>query len=154
MKNPSSVLIATLALSLVCGLAGAEPVTEKPDVAAFSSPTIAPLSRLAFAVAGIGALGWGLTHWSKRRRAKVGGEQARIQVLATRSVGPRHQVALLAVGDHRLLVGMGGDSITALADLTAEESFSEELAKNMPRPQEEGKSALLDVIGHFEGLDG
>ncbi len=146
--------LATCALLLLCGLAHAEPAEQETDVAAFASPTIAPLTRLAFAIAGIAALGWGLTLWSKRRRTAIAGEHAKIQVLATRSVGPRHQVALLAVGDHKLLVGMGGDSITPLADLTAEMSFSEELAKNMPPRREEGKKPLLDVIGHFEGLDG
>ena len=49
---------------------------------------------------------------------------------------------------------MGADSITTLSDLTAEASFSEELAKTLPPQREEGKQALLDVIGHFEGLDG
>ena len=154
MTTGARAALATCALLLLCGLAHAEPAEQETDVAAFASPTIAPLTRLAFAVAGVAALGWGLTFWSKRRRIATTGEQVRIQVLATRSIGPRHQVALLAVGDHKLLVGMGGDSITPLADLTAEMSFSEELAKNMPPQREEGKNALLDVIGHFEGLDG
>ncbi len=154
MMSLSRATIATVALFFLCGLAHAEPTAEETDVAAFASPTIAPLTRLAFAIAGVAALGWGLTFWSKRRRIATAGEHAQIQVLATRSVGPRHQVALIAVGDHKLLVGMGGDSITPLADLTAEMSFSEELAKDMPPRREEGKNALLDVIGHFEGLDG
>ncbi len=154
MMSLTRATIATVALFFLCGLAQAEPIAEKIDVAAFASPTIAPLTRLVFAIAGIGALGWGITFWSKRRRIAIAGEHAQIQVLATRSVGPRHQVALIAVGNHKLLVGMGGDSITPLADLTAEMSFSEELAKDMPPRNEEGKSALLDVIGHFEGLDG
>jgi flagellar biogenesis protein FliO len=154
MNRSTFLVITMLLLFSAYSAAGAEPGPEQSDVAAFASPTIAPLTRLALAIGGIGALGWGLTLWSRRRRAENGGENARIQVLASRSVGPRHQVALLAVGDHRLLVGMGADSITTLSDLTAEASFSEELAKTFPPQREEGKQALLDVIGHFEGLDG
>jgi len=154
MRGLGGALLVTLALSFASDLASAESATEKVDVAAFTSPTTAPLTRLALGVGAIGAVGWGLTVWSRRRHGASGGEQTRIQVLATRSVGPRHQVALIAVGEHRLLVGMGGDSITSLADLTTEISFSEEMARNMRPQPEEGKSGLLDVIGHFEGLDG
>jgi flagellar biogenesis protein FliO len=154
MKRFGFLLITLLSLCSLPGPAGAEPAEEKVEGAGFVSPTVAPLTRLGMAIAGVGAAGWGLTLWSRRRRRANGGENAQIRVLATHGLGPRHQVALLEVGDQRLLVGMGGDSITRLADLTGEPSFGEELAKSVPPQTEDGKRALLDGIGHFEGLDG
>ncbi len=154
MRHSAYLVIVVFAFSCWSGLAWAEPAAETTDVAAFSSPTVAPLSRLAVAIGAVGAIGWGLALWSRRRRAGVHGGNTRIQVLATHNVGPRHQVALLEVGERRLLVGMGGDSIATLADLTADTTFSDELAKNIPLERNDGKRTLVDVIGHFEGLDG
>ena len=154
MRHSVCLGIVVLAFSCGSGLAWAEPIAETTDVAAFSSPTVAPLTRLAVAIGAICAIGWGLAVWSRRRRSSVHKGNTRIQVLASHNVGPRHQVALLEVGERRLLVGMGGDSIATLADLTADTTFSDELAKNIPLEGNEGKRTLLDGIGHFEGLDG
>jgi flagellar biogenesis protein FliO len=151
----------TILAAMACGFLAIVPVAsaqdgkgETADVASFPSPTVAPLVRLALAVAGISAAGWGLTVWARRRHVTRGGENARIQVLASRNLGPRHQIALLEVGDHRLLIGMGGDSIATLADLSGGIPFGDELEKRFPQPTEEGRRTFVDMIGHFEGLDG
>jgi flagellar biogenesis protein FliO len=124
---------------------------DTPDVAAFPSPTSAPLARLAAAVAGVGLLGWGVTVWTRRRsRSAPGGE--RIEVVARRSLGPRHHVAIVDAGGRRLLVGFAGDHISTLSDLTETQIFEEELGKNLasdpPAAQE-----TVGAIGRFEGLD-
>lgn len=146
---------ALLLLTLLPGgaEAGIEASSESVDVAAFPSPTVAPLTRLAIGIAGVCAVGLALSLWARRRRATLGGETARIQVLASRSVGPRHQLALISVGERRLLIGMGADSVTTLADLTVETTFAEELANSVPAQPDEGDPTLLGSIGRFEGLD-
>jgi flagellar biogenesis protein FliO len=126
--------------------------SEKSDVAAFPSPTSAPLGRLAAAVAAVGIAGWGLTVWMRRRSESVPGGE-RIEIVARRSLGPRHHVAIVDAGGRRLLVGFAGDRITTLSDLTETHVFEEEFARNVPaepKPSEE----LVAAIGRFEGLDG
>ena len=146
---------ALLLMAPISGAAetGTEASPQSVDVAAFPSPTVAPLTRLAIGISGVCAIGLALSLWARRRRATLGGETARIQVLASRSVGPRHQVALISVGERRLLIGMGADSVTTLADLTVETTFAEELAKSVPAQPDEGDPILLGSIGSFEGLD-
>ena len=73
-----------------------------------------------------------------------------IEVLASRNLGSRHQLALVEVGEHRLLVGMSPESITTLADLSLL-PFGAELDRGMPAEQE--REELVDVIGKFQGLD-
>jgi flagellar biogenesis protein FliO len=150
-----TVLITIASLFLAAGSIAVAEETDplESEAPSFSSPTVTPLVRLGLAVVSISAIGWGLTVWARRRHTKKGGDHARIQVLANRSLGPRHQVALLEVGDHRLLVGMGGDAIVTLADLTAGVEFSEEFERTLPRRTEAGRRSLVDVIGPFEGLD-
>jgi flagellar biogenesis protein FliO len=125
--------------------------SETPDVAAFTSPTSAPLARLAAAVAGVGLLGWGLTLWARRRTQSTPGSE-RIAVVARRSLGPRHHVAILDAAGRRLLVGFAGDRISTLADLTDEQIFQEELEQSV-LPEEAPSEDLVDAIGRFEGLD-
>lgn len=126
--------------------------SEETDVAAFPSPSSAPLGRLAAAVAGVGLAGWGLTMWMRRRSQSAPGDE-RIEIVARRSLGPRHHVAILDAGGRRLLVGFAGDQIMTLSDLTETHVFEEEFARNLPTepgpPQD-----LVAAIGRFEGLDG
>ncbi len=142
-------LIQLVAFTLALGL-GATGVlaAEERDVAAFPSPTAVPLAKLVGAVVVVSLLGWGLTAWSRRRnRLSPGGE--RIEVVARRSLGARHHVAIVDAGGRRLLIGFAGDRITPLADLTDERIFREELARELP-----GNGATDPVgIGRFEGLD-
>ena len=142
-------VLQLIAFALALGL-GATGVlaADGPDVASFPSPTALPLARLAGAVVVVSLLGWGLAAWSRRRnRLSPGGE--RIEVVARRSLGTRHHVAIVDAGGRRLLVGFAGDRITLLADLTEERIFREELARELP-----GNGATDPVgIGHFEGLD-
>ena len=60
--------------------------SEEADVAAFPSPTSAPLGRLAAAVAGVGIAGWGLTMWM-RRRSRSTPDDERIEVVALLPLG-------------------------------------------------------------------
>jgi flagellar biogenesis protein FliO len=146
-----SILLGCVALGAANAVA-----EDTPDVASFASPTTAPLARLAAAVTGVGLLGWGLTLWSRRRtRSMPDGE--RIAVVARRSLGPRHHVAILDAAGRRLLVGFAGDQITTLADLTDEQVFQEELGRSLatePEQTEPSSPELVESIGRFEGLDG
>ncbi len=139
--------VVTFTLALGLGAPGVL-AADEPDVASFPSPTVLPMARLAGAVAVVSLLGLGLTVWSRRRsRLSPGGE--RIEVVARRSLGTRHHVAIVDAGGRRLLVGFAGDRITLLADLTEERIFGEELARELP-----GNGAADPVgVGHFEGLD-
>ena len=126
--------------------------SDTPDVASFPSATVQPLARIAMAIGGVGAVGWALAAWSRRRTRSLPGEE-RIVVVARRSLGPRHQVAILDAGGRRLLIGFAGERITALADLTEERIFREELDRSFP-PAEPGAGEPSGSIGRFEGLDG
>ncbi len=129
-----------------------EEPTTTPDVAAFPTPTVLPLVRIALAIVGVTMVGWGLTYWSRKRSLATGGVGAKIDILATRGIGARHQVALLEVSGRRLLVGMGSEAITTLADLTDELDFGTQLHQQID--PEETKEELVKMIGRFEGLDG
>ena len=74
-------------------------------------------------------------------------------MLASRSLSPRHRIALIEVADRRLLVGMGTDAIATLADLSDAPGFAAELEKRLPSEERQDGEKLLDVIGRFEGLD-
>lgn len=125
---------------------------DAPAPAPFASPTFEPLLRLCIALGAILCVAWALGMLARRRRLARGIADARIDVIAMRSLGPRQRVALLEVGDRRLLVGIGSDSIRTLADLSDTLRFEHEL---------EGQSGSgepaqpeLGGIGRFEGLDG
>jgi flagellar biogenesis protein FliO len=146
-------LICAAALVLAAGAASAEPTT---DVAAFPTPAREPFARLALAVALVGAAGGGLAWWARRRMGPRGADRERIEVLARKSLGPRHHVALIEVAGRRLLVGMGGDAIATLAELDEAPEFASALA-NAAAPLGPGAAArdaeLVANVGRFEGLD-
>jgi len=143
----------TSALALLPALAGAaDDGTAAP--APFASPTLEPLLRLTLALACILAVAWAVGMLARRRRLARGLADTRIDVLAMRSLGPRHRVALLEVGERRLLVGIGADSIRTLADLSDSLRFEQELEGQSEERGSEPQSDLLGAIGRFEGLDG
>ncbi len=147
MTRLLALLIAALpALSRAAG--------EAPAPASFASPTFEPLLRLGIAVAAILCAAWGLGMLARRRRLARGIADARIAVLAMRSLGPRQRVALLEVGDRRLLVGIGSDSIRTLADLSDALRFEQELEGQSGSGEPAAQSDLVGAIGRFEGLDG
>ncbi len=152
MRRRRMEKFALTALSIAVVLPCVALATETPDVGSFPSQTAVPLARLAAAVGGVGLLGWGATIWSRRRIRSTPGEE-RIEVIARRSLGPRHHVAILDAGGRRLLIGFSGDRITQLADLSEERIFREELAQNISS-EEEAPADRVDSIGRFEGLDG
>ena len=114
---------------------------------------VAPLTKMGLALAAISAISGGLALWSRRRRRAFGGGDANIRILANRSLSNRHQVLLLDVGGHRLLVGTGGDAVTILADLTEDEVFSGKLDRHLPQAGSMPEPDFLEKIGKFEGLD-
>ena len=142
-------IFGTLALAVLLGAPAL--AAGETDVASFPSPTSAPLARLAAAVAAVSLLGWGLAAWSRRRTRLTPGTE-RIQVVARRSLGARHHVAIIDAGGKRILVGFSGDRITPLADLTDERAFQEELARELP-PDPAAALDPVGTIGRFEGLD-
>lgn len=144
--------LAVLLIGLLPALARA--AEEAPAPAPFASPTFEPLLRLGIAVAAILAAAWALGMLARRRRLARGIADARIEVLAMRSLGPRQRVALLEVGDRRLLVGIGSDSIRTLADLSETMRFEHELEGQSGAGEPEAQAEMVGAIGRFEGLDG
>ena len=132
---------------------GAEAAGRNPSIDSFPTPMVAPLTKVGLALAAISALCGGLALWSRRRRVALGGADASIRILANRSLSNRHQVVLLDVGGHRLLVGTGGDAVTILADLTEKEFFSDKIDRHLPRAESRPDPDFLEKIGKFEGLD-
>jgi flagellar biogenesis protein FliO len=146
--------LAALALIGSASASLAEPVT--PDVAAFPTPAREPFAKLALAVALVGAAGGGLAWWARRRMGPRGADSERIEVLARKSLGPRHHVALVEVAGRRLLIGMGGDAIATLAELGEEAEFAPALARAAAPlgPDAAARDAdLVAGVGRFEGLD-
>jgi flagellar biogenesis protein FliO len=95
----------------------------------------------------------GLAWWARRKKTTLAGGPMRIEILAAKGIGPRHQVVLLDVGGHRILVGTAGDHIAPLADLSESLSFDAALDREIPARKRSDSGELLDVIGRFEGLD-
>ncbi len=144
-----------MALLFGAGVAfAAEPVTA--DVAAFPTPAREPFAKLALAVALVGVAGGSIAWWARRRVGPRGPQSERIEVLARKSLGPRHQVALIEVAGKRLLVGMGGDAIATLADFGEEPAFETALAGAAAGLAPGGPAHDADLVasvGRFEGLD-
>lgn len=143
-----------LLAALIATLPALARAAEDAPAPAFASPTFEPLLRLGIALAAILCTAWGLGMLARRRRLARGIADARIDVLAMRSLGPRQRVALLEVGDRRLLVGIGSDSIRTLADLSDSLRFEQELEGQSGAGDPAAQSDLVGAIGRFEGLDG
>ena len=155
MKFALAAALVALAVAATAASAAseAEPGARNPSVDSFPTPMVAPLTKAGLALAVISAASGGLALWSRRRRQALGGADANIRILANRSLSNRHQVLLLDVGGHRLLVGTGGDSVTILADLTEKELFSGKLDRHLPSDEGKSEPDFLEKIGKFEGLD-
>lgn len=124
-----------------------------PEVASFPTPLAGTLARVLAALAAITGAGAGLAWWSRRRRGLAGRASHRIQIVASRAIGPRHQLVLVEVGERRLLLGTAPESVRALADLTEIEAFSAQLARELPESERAERRELVGGIGAFEGLD-
>ncbi len=157
MKRALALVLTHAALVIGATAASAAPgedaAARNPSVDSFPTPMVAPLTKMGLALAAISALSGGLALWSRRRRQTLGGADANIRILANRSLSNRHQILLLDVGGHRLLVGTGGDAVTFLADLTETELFSGKLDRHLPRAESTPEPDFLEKIGKFEGLD-
>ncbi|MFQ5698187.1 MAG: FliO/MopB family protein [Myxococcota bacterium] len=143
----------------------APPIPARLRTPELSAPDL-PLLKLGLAVAAVGALGWAASAWSRRRGNARHDQSSRIEILARRGLGPRQQLTLVAVAGRRLLVGVGGDQIRLIADLSDAESFEATLERALPRssspdavapaapPMAHSVPELMGSIGSFEGLDG
>ena len=61
-----------------------------------------------------------LAHWWLRRRGLVPSGGNPIKLVAMRSLGGKRSVAIVEVGDQRLLLGMTDESVTLLSPLAGE----------------------------------
>lgn len=132
-----------LALLMLCF---ALPATAEPDPAAtdtttapaaaaeraFPTPLAGSFARVLAALALITGSGAALAFWSRKRRGLVGSPTGRIQILATRAIGPRHQLVLVEVGERRLLLGTAPESVRTLADMSEVPPFAAQLARELP----------------------
>jgi flagellar biogenesis protein FliO len=115
-----------------------------------------PLLKLFGAVAMIAAAGAALAHFARRRAIGRAGSAASIEVLAVRSLGPRHRVAVIETGGRRLLIGLASEHICPLLDLTEGAEFARALGSELPAANaipEPPPMPLVSAIGRFEGLD-
>lgn len=142
-------LLAALLLALSTPAFADEPVRAVTPVAAsFPTPLAGTLARVLAALAVITGAGATLTWWTRKRRGIGSSTGSRIQVIASRAIGPRHQVVLIEVGERRLLLGTAPDSVRALADLSEVEPFAAQLLRELPESETAARRA-----GAFEGLD-
>ena len=112
--------------------------------ASFPTPLAGTLARVLAALAVITGTGATLAWWSRKRRGIVGISGNRIQVIASRAIGPRHQIVLIEVGERRLLLGTAPESVRTLADLSEVEPFAAQLLRQLPESE---------PAGAYEGLD-
>jgi flagellar biogenesis protein FliO len=152
-----ALAVPALAQERAPAAAAEEPGTARaralPEVASFPTPLAGTLARVLAALAAITGTGAGLAWWSRRRRGAAGGTSQRIQIVASRAIGPRHTLVLVEVGERRLLLGTAPESVRALADLTEIEPFAAQLARELPESERAERRELVGGIGSFEGLD-
>lgn len=72
------------------------------------------LGALALVLVLIGGLAWALRRWVPAARRVEGGV---LRVAGRASLTPKHSVALLQVGQRFVVVGVGGDAISALCEI-------------------------------------
>jgi len=120
-----------------------------PELASFPTPLAGTLARVLAALAVISGTGAGLAWWNRRRRGPASAASSRIQVVASRAIGPRHHVVLIEVGDRRLLLGTAPESVRALADLSEVPAFAAQLARELPELERAGAAGLVS----FEAAD-
>jgi len=126
-------LVGPLALVLALQSSpAAGPPSPAPAERSFASPTVEPLLRMLGGVGLVCAALSGVAYWVRRRRVSTNGTSTTIQVMAARSLGPRHRLAVVEVGGRTLLLGVGSEAINLLADLTDPIAFGETLDGRLP----------------------
>jgi flagellar biogenesis protein FliO len=113
----------------------------------FPTPLAGSFARVLAALALISGGGAALAWWSRKRRGLIGSTTGRIQILASRAIGPRHQLVLVEVGERRLLLGTAPESVRALADLSEVPPFAAQLARELP-----GMADDAPALGSFGDL--
>ncbi len=113
-----------------------------------TSQSLSPLSagslaQLTFSLIAIVALIFAISWLLKRFKVALPQGSGDMAVLDQVSVGPRERIALVRVGDHQVLVGIGAGGIVALTPLatpialsgtTRAPAFAERLREMMKRP--------------------
>jgi flagellar biogenesis protein FliO len=127
--------------------AGRDSARSTEPVGAFPTPLAGSFARVLAALALITGTGAGLAWWSRKRRGLIGTTAGRIQVLASRAIGPRHQLVLIEVGERRLLLGTAPESVRALADLSEVPPFAAQLGRELPEIERD-----LRDLGSFGDL--
>ena len=138
-------LLGLLLLAAAAPALAGDAARALPEVASFPTPLAGTLARMLAALAAISGAGAGLAWWSRRRRGISSASPSRIQVIASRAIGPRHQLVLVEVGERRLLLGTGPESVRALADLSEGGSFEAQLARELPDAERAGGFETLDA---------
>lgn len=73
------------------------------------------LASMALVLGLLGALLWGLRKLQARLQPDTGSDRP-IKIIHTLSLGPRHKITLIEVDHRRVLLGMSGQQMQALAD--------------------------------------
>lgn len=81
-------------------------------------------SWLIFVLVFLSACG-GLTFYMKRKRGFDGEVGASLQMVASKSLGPKTRVVWLSTGDRQLVVGLGPDGPTLLSEWTSVEGLKD-----------------------------
>lgn len=80
------------------------------------------IGALAIVLALVGAASWGIRRWIPTARAADG---RLLQVVARANISPKHSVVLVGVGRRFLLLGVSGDRVTPLGEVSDPEEVAE-----------------------------
>lgn len=106
-------------------------LTSTPPVLGAPTPA-SPLTRVGLPLAALCAAALAIVAWQKhRRRARA--PEAEIEVLASRSFGPKHRLSLVRVEGRRLLVSSSPEGMRLICALESNtESFEQALSAALP----------------------
>ena len=116
-----------------------------PGVAGAAAPSAGGAWRTAAACLTVGLLlGGGVLVLRRLFPTKrPGGANALLEVLARTPLGPKHTAVLLRVGGKVLVVGVGPETMTALAQVDEPAEVERLLLKEAGRPAEKGFGGML-----------
>ena len=154
----TKALGAVIALTLVSGVAFAEPLQLRHDAPASNEPA-SPISA-GYKLAGFAVVAAGVAYWMKKKRREGLGAKAAtpapvLRVISRASVGARSDLLVVEIGERRVLLGATPSSINHLVDLDAEDVEMREPVSMLaaPRTREVDVSrfhALLDDVAKHE----
>ena len=107
------------------------------------------LGALTIVLLMIGGVAWAARRWVPAVRAQ---DSNLVRVIGRTAVTPKHSVALFSVGRRLLMVGLCGDRLTTLGEITDADEVAELLARSGPTPKSQGgmfDELLADQAGEF-----